>query len=83
MLSGRCLLSSTLGNRVWLLAMTGCVSFRQGHGCQTLGSGLVTTEKDAARLPPAWRDRVAAWPVRVRFDDPAALDGLLARATGR
>jgi tetraacyldisaccharide 4'-kinase len=42
-----------------------------------LGAGLVTTEKDWARLAPAWRDRVAAWPVRVRFEDEAALDGLL------
>lgn len=44
------------------------------------GAGLVTTEKDWARLPAAWRARVAAWPVRARFDDEAALDALLARA---
>ena len=44
------------------------------------GAGLVTTEKDWARLPPAWRERVAAWPVRARFEDEAALDALLARA---
>jgi tetraacyldisaccharide 4'-kinase len=47
-----------------------------------LGAGLVTTEKDWARLPPAWRDRVAAWPVRAVFDDEAALDALIARALG-
>lgn len=46
------------------------------------GAGLVTTEKDWVRLPPAWRDRVAAWPVRARFVDEGALDALLARATG-
>jgi tetraacyldisaccharide 4'-kinase len=45
-----------------------------------LGAGLVTTEKDWVRLPPAWRARVAAWPVRVRFEDEAALDALLAAA---
>lgn len=42
-------------------------------------AGLVTTEKDWVRLPPAWRARVTAWPVRAAFDDDAALDALLAR----
>lgn len=41
-------------------------------------AGLVTTEKDWMRLPPAWRDKVTPWPVRARFDDPAALAELLA-----
>mgnify|MGYP002779469381 CR=1 FL=1 len=41
------------------------------------GAGLVTTEKDWVRLPPAWRERVAAWPVRVRFEDEAAVRELL------
>jgi tetraacyldisaccharide 4'-kinase len=41
------------------------------------GAGLITTEKDWVRLPPAWRGRVAAWPVRARFEDPAALQRLL------
>lgn len=43
-------------------------------------AGLVTTEKDWARLPAAWRTRVTAWPVRAVFEDEAALDALLARA---
>ncbi|MEO6339124.1 MAG: tetraacyldisaccharide 4'-kinase, partial [Caulobacteraceae bacterium] len=43
------------------------------------GAGLITTEKDWVRLPPAWRDRVVSWPVEVRFDDEAALDALLHR----
>jgi len=42
-------------------------------------AGLVTTEKDWARLPPSWRTRVAAWPVRAVFENEAALDALLAR----
>jgi tetraacyldisaccharide 4'-kinase len=46
------------------------------------GAGLVTTEKDWVRLPASWRDRIAAWPVRARFDDEAALDRMLATATG-
>jgi tetraacyldisaccharide 4'-kinase len=43
-------------------------------------AGLVTTEKDWIRLPPAWRARVTPWPVRARFDDEAALEELLAKA---
>jgi tetraacyldisaccharide 4'-kinase len=42
-------------------------------------AGLVTTEKDWVRLPPAWREKVAAWPVKASFDDLAAIDELLAR----
>ena len=41
------------------------------------GAGLVTTSKDWVRLPPAWRDRVAPWPVLAKFTDPAQLDALL------
>jgi tetraacyldisaccharide 4'-kinase len=42
-------------------------------------AGLVTTEKDWVRLPPQWRGRIAAWPVRAVFEDEAALEALLAR----
>ena len=48
-----------------------------------LGAGLVTTEKDWARLPPAWRSRVTAWPVRARFEDEVQLDALLMGVLGR
>jgi tetraacyldisaccharide 4'-kinase len=44
---------------------------------ETLGAGLVTTEKDWVRLPPAWRARIAAWPVRAAFVAPAEADALL------
>ncbi len=47
---------------------------------KTLGAGLVTTEKDWIRLPPAWRERVVPWPVRARFEDPEALGRLLETA---
>lgn len=43
------------------------------------GAQLVTTEKDAARLPAAWRGKVMALPVRLEFDDWNALDSLLNR----
>ena len=42
-----------------------------------LGAGLITTEKDWVRLPPAWRRRVEAWPVRVRFEDERTIRRLL------
>jgi tetraacyldisaccharide 4'-kinase len=41
------------------------------------GAGLVTTEKDWVRLPSEWRARVAAWPVRARFEDETAFVNLL------
>jgi len=43
-------------------------------------AGMITTEKDWVRLPAAWRERVAAWPVRARFEDAPALDRLLDQA---
>jgi len=38
---------------------------------------LVTTEKDAVRLPPELRTQVLTFPVRLSFKDKNALDGLL------
>ena len=42
------------------------------------GAQLVTTEKDAARLTPAWRLRVLTLVVRLRVEDWAPLDARLA-----
>lgn len=52
---------------------------RLADRAQQYDAGLVTTEKDWARLPAAWRDRIKPWPVRAVFADEAALDALLAR----
>jgi tetraacyldisaccharide 4'-kinase len=41
---------------------------------------LVTTEKDLVRIPADLRGRFAALRVRLVFDDPAALDAILAEA---
>jgi tetraacyldisaccharide 4'-kinase len=54
----------------------GDLSFLQQRA-ETLGAGLVTTEKDWVRLPPEWRARVPAWPVAARFEDEAGLEALL------
>ncbi len=47
---------------------------------EALGAGLVTSEKDWARLGPGWRARVTAWPVRARFEDEGAVRALLNQA---
>lgn len=43
-----------------------------------LGAQLVTTEKDAVRLPPRLRPQVLTVPVRLELDDWPALDRLIA-----
>jgi len=45
---------------------------------QRHGARLVTTSKDHVRLPPESRAEVLVFPVKAVFEDPAALDALLA-----
>ncbi len=44
---------------------------------------LVTTEKDAVRLPPSFRSAVLTVPVRLEWADPVALADLIARVLRR
>ncbi|MFZ1471117.1 MAG: tetraacyldisaccharide 4'-kinase [Paracoccaceae bacterium] len=54
---------------------------RLEHDARSLGAQLVTTEKDAARLPPAFRPKVLALVVRLEIDDWTPLDALLDHLT--
>jgi tetraacyldisaccharide 4'-kinase len=59
--------------------LTGSLMTRLDREAQTLGAQLVTTEKDAVRLPHTFRHRVLTLPVRLRIEDPGPLDAALDR----
>lgn len=59
------------------MPLTAALMGRLEAEAKALGAQLVTTEKDAARLPPAWRGKVLTLPVRLRIDKGEALAAML------
>lgn len=50
---------------------------------QAVGASLLTTEKDAVRIPAGHRASIHTFPVRLRFSDEDALSGFLEEALRR
>jgi tetraacyldisaccharide 4'-kinase len=59
--------------------LTTALMKRMETEARALSAQLVTTEKDAVRLPASFRQKVLTLPVRLRFDDAAAVASAIAR----
>lgn len=62
--------------------LTAAILTRLVQDARRMNAQLVTTEKDAVRLPADMRRHVLTVPVRLKIDDPAPLDAALDRLFG-
>ncbi len=63
--------------------LTDALMTRLEREAASLGAQLVTTEKDAVRLPAAFHARALTLPVRLHLDDWGAIDAALANMPAR